>query len=211
MRRVQQNYARFNGWLGPQRPGISPAGELHINADCTLPTNPRAGQPGVNDPHFATDADRSAWIAANPSCTPPPPFLPETPHGTAQITIFEAPADISVSIDGATVPVGSVPVTIDNRSALFTSTSVSAGRHAIKLTGTGVQPIQDVFDIQPGQTRTLAFSMVPVAVPQPVPSPVPNQVPSVIVQARTGVSWGAVFVIGTLAAGLGWLVSREMR
>lgn len=58
------------GTPGPSVPACPP-----------LPANPRAGQPGVNDPYFATSADRDAWIAANPTCEPPPPFQPDTSSG----------------------------------------------------------------------------------------------------------------------------------
>jgi hypothetical protein len=53
---------------------------------CALPTNPKLGQPlpttdGSSrtsaDPYFSTSAERDAWIAANPSCSAPPAWVPD--------------------------------------------------------------------------------------------------------------------------------------
>lgn len=65
--------------------GSSPGGAPPPPSCAVLPTNPRYGQPGVQDPHFASAADRTAWIAANPGC-PPPPYIPDIDCSLTQYT-----------------------------------------------------------------------------------------------------------------------------
>ncbi len=53
---------------------------------CSFPTNPNLpvrigqiirGNANARDPYFTTAAARAAWIAANPGCQTPPPFVPD--------------------------------------------------------------------------------------------------------------------------------------
>lgn len=51
---------------------------------CTpLPTNPNAGQPGVNDPYFASQDEHDAWAASHGGC-PIPPWIAPTPQPPPQ-------------------------------------------------------------------------------------------------------------------------------
>lgn len=85
---------------GPAAPPSTPPAPT-----CTLPQNPNYGQPGVNDPYFASQADHDTWVAANGGC-PIPPYLPNTPPPPAS-TLAPAPTLVSPP-DAASVPAGPV-------------------------------------------------------------------------------------------------------
>jgi len=150
---------------GAMAPPTSTPPSTPAAPDCTLPTNPRAGQPGVQDPYFSTSSDRDAWIAAHPSCAPPPAYLPDTPLSTINLSVVapagqQLPGDLAVTVDGTAV----TPSAIAATSAKYSVPNLPDGSHALSITGTGYQA-------QSQQVATSGGQIFPVNVTlQPAPT-----------------------------------------
>lgn len=194
---------------------------------CTLPRNPRAGQPGVNDPYFASQADHDAWVASHSGC-PPPPYLPDTPPQVpapslvsppdsasvpAGVTVFKwtAPANAGASnIRICTGPngTGSCDVTSTNPGDTSTSIPLSAGTYYWSMNS------MDDTGVTPGPWSADKTIIVTAPGSQPVPSQAPPMSPPVTPRptppaASTLPSLGVIGVVVGISAVAVWMLYQH--
>lgn len=198
--------------------GLSGTGGSTLGGSCVLPQNPRAGQSGVNDPYFASDADRTAWIASHPTCTPPPPFLPDSAPTTGAIkfTLSAAsgslPADLAVSVDGNPVAPSGPPSATGE--VVYSASGLSAGSHNLKITGTGIQ-FTSLVNAVAGATigMPIQLAVTPGTTPgtttQPPAVPATTPPATTVVVSTPATPWGAILVTAIIAGGVGWAISRS--
>lgn len=197
------NYSRF----GEHDPwgGLAPAGQVHINPTIghttgavrdlmtggrsttggappcpTLPTNPRAGQPGVRDQYFGTLADHDAWVAANPGCVIPP-FIQDSVLNAINFTVNapangQLPTDLTVKLASysgpATPPATGLPIapsTPGTSAATYSLPNLPDGTYTIVAAGTGVDTASQQVPVAGGQTVPASVTLQATASSSSVP------------------------------------------
>lgn len=102
-----------------------PAPVPPTNESCTLPVNPRLGQPSTDangivytstDPYFASQSARDTWASSHPTCTAPP-FIPDQTSGsTAPAPITSNPLFWGIGAAVVAVGVGAAVVLTRSKS-----------------------------------------------------------------------------------------------